>query len=72
VVLNKGQHVHELILGREADLKRHVEDRKKPGFKDHGHHDNEASVEPDKSAVYCLFVLTFQQYYVGLSSWKDT
>jgi uncharacterized cupredoxin-like copper-binding protein len=46
VVVNKGKQTHELVIGREADLRKHVEDMKKPGFKDHAHHDNEVSVKP--------------------------
>jgi len=45
VVSNTGKLVHELVLGREAELKQHLIDMKKPGFQDHKH-DNEVSVKP--------------------------
>ena len=57
VVTNKGKLVHELVIGREADLKQHLIDMKKPGFQDH-HHDNEASVKPGQTGE---LIWTFNQ-----------
>ena len=45
IVVNKGKQTHEVVIGREVDLKQHIEDAKKPNFKDHPH-DNEVSVKP--------------------------
>lgn len=48
LVTNTGKLVHELVLGREAELKQHLIDMKKPNFQDHKH-DNEVSVKPGQT-----------------------
>jgi uncharacterized cupredoxin-like copper-binding protein len=47
-VKNNGKLVHELVIGREAELREHAQAMKQGNLKDM-HHDNEVSVKPGQS-----------------------